>query len=253
MSVAKSALRAVLPRTPGPHRILSGPLRGIWIVTSWHDYPGALTGRTERPLIEWFQQHVRPGQTWLDIGGHYGYTAFALSMLAGEAGRVFTFEPVCASAGCIDQGRLLNRMRQLTVLTYGLGAPETIETTRLPLTRGMADSTLVAGGDVMVATIVVARFDWLWPRINGGDDRIDGIKIDVQGMEIEVLRGMMHTLRQHRPLLVVEVHGGVDRGVLLDLLAEAGYAPAPQSVDAPSAANGEMQDDCSYAFVPSAR
>lgn len=43
---------------------------------------------------------------------------------------------------------------------------------------------------------MVARFDWLWSRICGYNERIDGVKIDVQGMEIEVLQGMLETLRQ---------------------------------------------------------
>ena len=45
----KEALRKLLPRTVKPHRILAGPLRGQWIVTSWHDYPAAILGYTEAP------------------------------------------------------------------------------------------------------------------------------------------------------------------------------------------------------------
>ena len=73
-------------------------------------------------------------KTWLDVGAHYGYTAFARAKLVGPTGRVFTFEPVAATAGCIDQARTLNRFEQLTVLPFGLGAAETLETRRLPLT-----------------------------------------------------------------------------------------------------------------------
>lgn len=58
---------------------MSGPLRGVWLVTSWHDYLAGLTGHTERALLGWFEQHVQPGETWLDVGAHYGYTAFAIA------------------------------------------------------------------------------------------------------------------------------------------------------------------------------
>ena len=76
----KTQLRRLMPRAVRPHRILSGRLRGRWIVTSWHDYPAAILGRTERALLDWFEGHVKPGQTWLDVGAHYGYTAIALSL-----------------------------------------------------------------------------------------------------------------------------------------------------------------------------
>src|SRR5881628_2781406 len=99
----KSALRQMLPRSIGPHRILAGHLRGARIVTSWQDYPAGLMGRTERHLLGWFQREVRAEETWLDIGAHYGYTAIALSRLVGAAGRVFAFEPVTSTAGCVAQ------------------------------------------------------------------------------------------------------------------------------------------------------
>jgi len=90
----KSILRYFLPGGIRNHRIWSGLLKGERIVTSWHDYPAAIIGYTERPLLNWFAQNVKPGQTWLDIGAHYGYTAIALSRLVGESGRVFAFEPL---------------------------------------------------------------------------------------------------------------------------------------------------------------
>jgi len=97
-------LRPLLPRTIRPRHILGGPLRGAWLVTSWHDYSGGLMGRTERALLEWFQRHVRPGDTWLDVGAHYGYTAFALARMVGPRGRVYRpFNWDCIS-GVIETG-----------------------------------------------------------------------------------------------------------------------------------------------------
>jgi FkbM family methyltransferase len=205
-------------------------LRGEKIVTSWYDYPAAILGYTERPLLDWFAQNAKPGQTWLDIGAHYGYTTIALSRLVGESGRVFAFEPMLSTAGYVTQTRQLNNFSQLIVLPFGLAAPETLEIISLPVTRGMVDSTLVKGegGKIQekewLETIMVARFDWLWQQICGKNERIDGVKIDVQGMEIEVLQGILETLRRQRPKLVVEVHHGVDRKELLGLIETAGYS-----------------------------
>lgn len=245
----KEIVRALLPSAIRPRRILAGPLRGTRLVTSWHDYPAGLLGRTERPLLAWFERHVRPGETWIDVGAHYGYTAFALARLVGMRGRVFTFEPVSETARCVDQGARLNHLDQVTVLPLGLGAARTIEARRLPLRRGMADSTSRAAGDAV--TILVARFDWLWPILGGPAGPIHGIKIDVQGMELEALEGMLDTLARWRPHVVVELHVGVSRERVLALLDAAGYSTAAEPIEP---ARGERAplflDDRSYAFTP---
>lgn len=138
----KKNVRRLLPRAIKPHHIRAGPLSGYQIVTSWHDYPAAIMGNTERPLLDWFSREVKPGETWLDIGAHYGYTAIALAHFVGARGRVFAFEPMLASAGCIAQTRQLNDLAQLTVVPFALGNTHGMALEQLPIVRGMLDSTL---------------------------------------------------------------------------------------------------------------
>jgi FkbM family methyltransferase len=254
MKIFPHFLRQLMPRGIRTHRIWSGLLRGEKIVTSWHDYPAAILGRTERPLLEWFQRNVRAGQTWMDVGAQYGYTAIALSRLVGKSGRVIAFEPMLSTVGYLTQTRRLNNYHQLTVVPYGLGAPETLETISLPVTRGMVDSTIERKTkdkvrSVWLEMIMVARFDWLWPKICGTDNSIDGVKIDVQGMEIEVLAGMIETLKSHRPKVVVEFHRGTDRERLLRIIESVGYARQATPIEP---IDGELSplyiDDHSYFF-----
>src|SRR5438270_5796491 len=218
----KSQVRRLLPRPLRPHFILAGPLQGSRIYTSWHDYPGAILGTTERPLLDWFSRNVSPGETWIDIGAHYGYTAMALCRLAGPAGRVFAFEPVLSTAGCIARTRELNGFRQLHIVPLGLGCCSTLETRHLPIIRGMADSTVSRGA--WAERISVASFDTVWPFLQERNPAVHGVKIDVQGMELDVIEGMRDTLRQQHPKLIVEFHWGVDRARALELLACCGYS-----------------------------
>src|SRR5205814_10611463 len=106
----------------GARRIRRGPLRGSRLGTSWRDYPAALLGYTEGPLLRWLAANAGPGETWLDVGAHYGYTALVLSRLVGPEGRVFAFEPVPETAGCLAATRARNRLAQLTVLPLGPSA-----------------------------------------------------------------------------------------------------------------------------------
>jgi FkbM family methyltransferase len=242
----KWLVRSLFPTKVVPHRVLSGPLRGARLVTSWHDYPAAILGRTEKELLGWFQQNVRTGETWLDVGAHYGYTALALCRLVGPNGRVFAFEPMLRTAGSVTETRRLNAARQLTVIPMGLGAPEQeIAGIEVPVERGMADSTI--RDSAWNEGILVSSLDWLWPRLSGPNARIHGVKIDVQGMEIHVLRGMMETLKVHRPRLVVEVHNGVDREHFQSVLREAGYTSAGVPLEHEGKL-AEYRDNCSYAF-----
>lgn len=243
----KELVRRWLSGTITNHAILWGPLRGARIVTSWHDYPGAILGTTEKPLLAWFKANVRSGETWLDIGAHYGYTAIALSRLVGPEGRVFAFEPVNGTAVALQKTRAANQLEQLTVVPVALGAVRSAHTLRLPCIRGMADSTLSVPESY--ETVSTAPLDELWQELGRTDPRIDGVKIDVQGMELMVLQGMRRLLDVWRPRLIVELHHGVARKPLLELLSAAGYSIAGEPVD-PKSPAGNLADDHSYFFRP---
>ncbi|HTM52147.1 MAG TPA: FkbM family methyltransferase [Bryobacteraceae bacterium] len=242
----KSRVRRLLPRSMRAHTILAGPLRGARIYTSWHDYPGAILGTTERPLLDWFARNVLRGETWIDIGAHYGYTAIALCRLTGPAGRVFSFEPVLATAGCVARTRELNRLSQLRVAPLGLGADRVLETRRLPLVRGMADSTVAR--NIWEEPISLVSFDAIWPVLCEQNAALHGVKIDVQGMELEVIEGMRRMLLSQHPKLIVEFHCGVDRSRAVELLASCGYTQPGAPID-PAPSGSSYQDDKSYVFV----
>jgi len=245
----KGVLRRFLPRTLSEHTILGGPLRGSEIVTSWHDYPAAILGRTEDALLDYFKNQVGNGETWLDIGAHYGYTAIALSKLVGPSGRVFAFEPMLTTSGCISRARFLNNIPQLTVIPMALGDCQDMTIDTLQSVRGMIDSTL-QGSTGFKETFVASRLDWLWPRISGSDLRIHGVKIDVQGMELQVLEGMATLARSYRPKLLIELHKGVSRQRLLDLVASIGYLPQASPVEPlPGEMDPFYADDRTYLFT----
>jgi FkbM family methyltransferase len=159
---------------------------------------------------------------------------------------------MAASAGCVDQGRILNGLNHVTVLPFGLGAVDTLEFRRIAVTRGMIDSTLGERRDAPRTSMVpVARFDWLWPLVNGADPVIHGVKIDVQGMELDTLAGMREALARWRPRLVVELHAGVSRELAMSLLTDAGYSTDAEIIEpAPGEREPRFTDDRSYAFHP---
>jgi FkbM family methyltransferase len=245
----KDVLRNLLPRQVKTHRIWAGPLRGHKMVTSWHRNFSGLVGRTEPGVNSWFASNAGTGETWLDIGANYGVTALRLADLVGPMGRVFAFEPKLDTCGNLAATVAANGMAQVTVVPFALGSNEDLNVRRFSTSGSMAVGTELADGPE--ETLMVARLDWLWPRLASGVERIDGVKIDVQGMELEVLRGMTEILRAQRPRICVELHAGVDRKEVLDLLESCGYdrdgTPVTHGRDREPKAM--YLDNASYAFT----
>jgi len=113
----------------------------------------------------------------------------------------------------------------------------------------MGDSTLSLNG--WSEQILVGSFDSMWPSLRGQNPAIHGVKIDVQGMELEVLHGMRETLQCQQPLLIVELHTGVDRQTVLSVLHNHGYIAVGEPIE-PDEERGcpQYRDNCSYIFRP---
>ncbi len=69
-------------------------------------------------------------------------------------------------------------------------------------------------------------------------------------MELDVLDGMREMLRLHRPALVLELHGGVDRSPLLEILIKAGYSGEAVPINPePGESSAQFLDNHNYAFL----
>lgn len=249
MNFLKNAVRPFLPGTIRPYPILSGQLRGLRIVTSFYEYPAAILGYAEKAVLDFFFRTVKKEQTWLDIGAHYGFTALSLCRLVGSKGHVFAFEPALSTAGYLNITKRINHLSQLTILPIALNEEDTMRISELPFTRGMIDSTYES--KERMEQLITTSLDSLWPQICNPIRKIDGIKIDVQGMETKVLTGMRKTLLKDRPILVIEIHQYVNRSEFAAVLENAGYQNKGLSVDTGEILESKnFQDNHSYAFYP---
>jgi FkbM family methyltransferase len=230
--------------------VLGGPLRGLRIVTSWHDYPAAICGYTERKLIDWLLAHAQPGETWLDVGANCGYTSLALCRRVGGVGWVYAFEPALPTAACLERTSRENRFVQLVTMPLALSDAPALNVLRFATARGMIDSQMASDDPGAVAQIVAVGLDAIWDSIAPPDPTIHGIKIDVQGMELEALRGMEQTLARYQPKLVLEIHRDVPRAEVLELLERCGYGTEPIPIDETLEAFLDPQSNANFVFLP---
>lgn len=175
--------------------------------------PAAIASAPERVEEETFLFSLSlEGQTVYDVGGDQGiYTVFFASKV-GNHGRVVTFEPNPESRRRIVANVELNQFRNVEVRPIGLGAQKGKLTFVFPENepaRGSADAGIQAQilREKNTRTIEI--------EVNSLDDETssfglpepDLVKIDVEGLEMDVLLGMKETIRKSHPSLFIEVHG----------------------------------------------
>lgn len=142
----------------------------------------------------------KPGMVVLDVGAGVGWYATLLAHRVGERGRVIAFEPVAeCRRELADHVRKNGLTPRVTVLPFGLSDEDG---DRAAL-RGESGATLhfAARPDADVCTIPVRRLDDV--AVEQGLPRVDVLKIDADGHELQVLRGAENLLRRDRPLVSV--------------------------------------------------
>lgn len=168
------------------------------------------------------------GQTVYDVGGYEGVFTLFFAKSVGLGGRVFTFEPNPANCQRIKENVLLNHLNNTRLLQFGLGSGKS--KSKLVFwpgepARGSIDESyqksLLRQKEATSIEIEIDSLDNLL-SLNSLPPP-DFVKIDVEAAELEVLRGMSHTLKTYQPRLFIEVHSGVDVRQLVEGLVEKGY------------------------------
>lgn len=146
-------------------------------------------GTSERRVLA---SLIRPGMTVVDVGANIGLYSVHLARLVGPSGRVISFEPDPELVECLRVNCAANAVSNVTVNPCALGsAPGRLVLSRLTLNSG--DNHLGTAGDPTFrrpVEVEVVPLDVREPGL-----RPDFVKIDVQGWELNVLKGMEGILR----------------------------------------------------------
>jgi FkbM family methyltransferase len=180
-----------------------------------------VSGTYEPALLAFLAAELRPGDVVADVGANVGLHA----LVAARAGaRVIAFEPAPDAAATLRAAAARNGL-PVEVVETALGDAKGTAELRADPRYHPADTGVRAlgGAGALVARVPVTTFD-AWAGEHGLD-RLDFVKLDVEGAEAAALAGMTDSLRRLRPrALVTEMRGHGDEASLRALLAEAGYA-----------------------------
>jgi FkbM family methyltransferase len=146
-------------------------------------------GRWETAYTELFTRLVRPGDTVLDLGANHGVYALIAAQAVGPSGRVHAFEPNPRLAHLVDLSLRLNGFGWAQV--HAVGASDAAGTARLVFTDSFSGGgTVAAGAEAARQPGVDCRLVVLDEVFADPSFRPDVVKMDVEGHEGRVLRGM---------------------------------------------------------------
>ena len=177
------------------------------------DFAIFLQGGFEPETIKTYKKYVAPGSVVLDIGANIGAHTLPLAKMVGDTGKVIAFEPTDYAFGKLKKnlslnGALASRVTAIQALLVGTLSEEIPEAipSSWPLER-ISDKEGVShpihGGtfNSLSGAVPIRLDDWFEKN---SVDRIDFIKMDVDGYEIGVLEGASQTLAKHHPVIVME-------------------------------------------------
>lgn len=151
------------------------------------------------------------GDFVVDGGGFVGETAVRFSVAVGTAGKVYCFEPVYEHIQIIKQNIIANKLDNIVIMPYGLfdvnqeNQPIMIGTHLMPTGSNAAISI---HNNPDITKFPLAVLDDLVH--NGTIERVDFIKMDIEGAEMEALRGAEDTIRKFKPKLAICVYHKLD-------------------------------------------
>lgn len=152
--------------------------------------------------------HLPRGGVFWDVGANIGLMSLYADRIAGPAGAVVAFEP---SPGVLQQLRANVGNTRIEVLPYGIGNEDGERKFAAQGTSSSASFhkvvTAINEGYSLGQAIVEVQV-----TIRKLDTVLDGrkppilLKIDIEGFELEAIKGADRLLSQHHPKLLIEVH-----------------------------------------------
>jgi FkbM family methyltransferase len=158
------------------------------------------SGNYEAHLRAFYQARLKPGMTFVDVGANIGLYSMLAAQLVGDSGRVISFEPNSENCRLVLLSIIKNRFANVSLFPFALSDKTgyTFFATFLGSNGGMLPSDESVLNDPNCTVVPTMRMD------DFIKERVDVIKIDVEGAEGLVVRGAQKLIEMHRPLVTSE-------------------------------------------------
>jgi FkbM family methyltransferase len=204
ISAVSDRLRWHWKKLPVPIRL---PFGKFWIARNDHIGQPIRERNFETAESSFVDRFLRPGMTVLDIGAHHGFYSLLASVRVGAAGHVYSFEPSPRERKALLLHVKLNRCKNVSVQEFAIGREN--REAELHVVEGNQTGCNSLRPPVVLSRtsskpVHVKRLDTWLAEANVG--RVDFIKLDVEGGELDALKGATQLLqRRPRPVILAEV------------------------------------------------
>ena len=190
-------------QTPSVHRIPFGPIKGRYLFISFDISPRMYFGIDEPWIAELARQYVKPNDVIYDIGTHIGYTLVLFAHYLDSTGEIHAFEILPSTTEFLKKTIVANGFNNVVIHNVGLGSEDQI--LELPIGKTVMTSmysTAKNGEKTQICTVVpldkyVSQNEIPLPSL---------LKIDIEGAEIDCLKGALNLIKRCLPLMIIEFH-----------------------------------------------
>jgi FkbM family methyltransferase len=189
----------------------------------------------EPDSLDFIRDHFQPGQTFLDIGANVGYFSLFCSMLGGRHSRIIAFEPGDFAFKLLKQNKEINGFDQLEIVQAGLGErdEEVLFNSGKPgmeVYNSLGDIVHPSADPDQFHRISIPLFKGTTWLKEHHVDHIDLMKLDVEGGEYFVLKGMLEMFQSQKiARLLIEITREMSHvfsyepADIISLLRDCGY------------------------------
>jgi FkbM family methyltransferase len=207
--------------------ILQGALRGKkW--TAGSATHGCWLGSYEYHKQRALQHALKTGDVVYDIGANVGFYSLLASVLVGDAGHVYSFEPFPDNLRELNRHLKLNHVENCTVIDAAVSSVD--GEAAFDPSGDRCTGHLAAAGTLRVRTLKLDSLVEEWamrpPNL---------MKIDIEGAEYECLLGAASVVQQFRPKIFLATHGREIHSACTELLTKWRYRLASLDARPPDA------------------
>ena len=146
---------------------------------------------------------IKPGWTVIDIGANFGWYSIHFSQLVGQNGRVFAFEPVSETYEELNSNIKLNSSQNIKVFNFALGNKDGTISFGVPTFDGGSGASSEFLKYSKRIRTTMRQLDDIMKEQN--INKIDFIKADIEGGELNMLKGAEKLLEHFKPKILIEI------------------------------------------------
>lgn len=186
------------------------------------------SGINESHFVELVTKILKPGDVVLDLGGNIGTHSLFMSNLVLDSGRVITFEPQSLTYSILQNNVLLNNRKNIYTYKFACSDRD-FETISMQPFNFVGDSInngalrvdLNGSAGDLALTRAIDSFNF---------EKLNFIKMDIQGSEVKALTGAKKTISKHKPYMFIEIEQqhllamNTSAKELIELILSLGYS-----------------------------